>query len=191
VDGNGRQVEGLISLLDHADQRNQALFALGYSGLPSAAEACLRHLDDEVAGPLAAEAFLAITGAPVEALAAKPDEGSEEEEEGPAPDEPIDTSPAADLPRLDLLRAQEWWAGQRPRFVKGAGRWLRGAPWSAGALVEALRAGPMRRRPRLALELAIRTGSSPAPVRGWARDQLRAPPSTARFDDRPLADLFR
>jgi hypothetical protein len=49
----------------------------------------------------------------------------------------------------------------------------------------------MRRRRWHALELAIRTGQSPADTRRWARTQLGSPPSTARFDDRAFGELCR
>lgn len=49
-----------------------------------------------------------------------------------------------------------WWDSHRDEFLAGR-RYLAGQPISQAVLWQSLTDGPMRRRPPLALELAIRT----------------------------------
>ncbi|NPC85981.1 hypothetical protein HPC49_48335, partial [Pyxidicoccus fallax] len=67
--GGGEQdITGLVKLLENAVLRPSTLWALGFSGHVSAAEACLAWMDkDRGTAALAAEAFSAITGLRLEA----------------------------------------------------------------------------------------------------------------------------
>jgi len=177
----------IVPLLADEALRPLALEALGYSGWSSAAEACLPWLGDKVVGGAAAEAFVAITGARVKPLLAEAAE--EDEPDIEAGDEPPPTGPEEDLPRLDPEKVAAWWKQHAAKL--GRERLLAGEPWSAAALSAALKEGPARRRHALAQELAVRTASAPAPTRRWARQQLAAPPSTARFDERGYGELCR
>jgi uncharacterized protein (TIGR02270 family) len=122
--------------------RRPALFALGFSGRPRAAELCLEVMDDDepAVARVAAEAFAAITGLAIEGAYACREPGEE-------PD-------ALPLPDGPAIRA--WWSSAAPRFGPDR-RYLGGAPISITSLVAAIACGPMRRRPGYALELAVRT----------------------------------
>ncbi|NPC81039.1 TIGR02270 family protein, partial [Pyxidicoccus fallax] len=61
-------VERLIRLLDQAELRAGALWALGFSGQVVAAEACLKWMEQEATARLAGEAFSAITGLRLEGV---------------------------------------------------------------------------------------------------------------------------
>jgi hypothetical protein len=102
----------------------------------------------------------------------------------------VPVGPELDLPRLDPEKSVKWWEANRAPLRAGR-RVYRGKPWSAASLTAALREGPTGRRRAHALELAIRTGLPPARTSTWARAQLAAPPSTARFEDDPFDALCR
>jgi len=188
--GSARELSEVISLLESPERRPMALVALGYSGSVAAAEACLPFLEDPDVGALAAEAFAAITGAPQRELAVDPaPEDEEASPDGDVAELPVE-GPEQELVRFDPTAARSWWTRRKRAFAPGT-RYLAGSPWSAAALSSALREGPMRRRRWHALELAIRTGQSPADTRRWARTQLSSPPSTARFDDKTFGELCR
>ncbi|WP_049872402.1 hypothetical protein [Myxococcus hansupus] len=138
---SGEELAPLLKGLDDPGRRRDALWALGFSGRREGAEALLPWLRDNALGPLAGEAFAAITGLPVAQGYSVP---SDEDTEG-------------DLPVPDAVRIEAWWKTARGRF-NPAERYLSGVPWSPERLVELLDHGSMRRRPVLALELAIRTG---------------------------------
>ncbi|MFP2930240.1 hypothetical protein ACLESO_34605, partial [Pyxidicoccus sp. 3LG] len=146
---SGQELDPLLSALDVPDFRRDALWALGFSGRLAAAEALLPWLRDEEHAPLAAEAFAAITGIPLEPGFVLAPEEDEEEAEPQGAD--------GELPRPDPVRIEQWWKEARPRF-KATERYLAGSPWSPEVLLKALEHASMRRRPLHALELAIRTG---------------------------------
>jgi len=52
LSGDAREVERLKCLLDQPRHRPDALWALGFSGRPSAAEACLEWMEDEAVSHL-------------------------------------------------------------------------------------------------------------------------------------------
>jgi len=161
------EVEGL---------RPAALFALGLTGLPSAAEACLPLLADEKVGAVAAEAFSAVTGLAIEGVHAR----SPEERDEPVPfeeedlDADLSARPEGELPLPDPPSIAAWWRGARGRFAPGS-RFLSGKPWGAEALATAFLEGNMRRRQALGLDLLVRSRRAyEVETLGWAADQLRA-----------------
>jgi hypothetical protein len=102
--------------------------------------------------------------------------------------------PTDPLPLPDAPACAAWWQQQPARFPAGA-RHLRGRPFGPGELLDALGAGPMRRRPILALELALRTGGTcRIEPRTWVRDQLTrlraARAGGTRFHAGPLSSTF-
>lgn len=159
--GAPHDAEEVARCLEDPALRRDALFALGFSGRPAAAAACLPWLEDEEVGPVAAEAFSAITGLAIEGRYRRPGPP----EGGPdAPLPPLEEDLARDLapgPDDDLPLAAAgpvaaWWEQAAPRLDPGA-RLLGGAPHDLPALLQALEGGPARRRGPLALELAIRS----------------------------------
>ncbi|ATB41513.1 hypothetical protein CYFUS_006979 [Cystobacter fuscus] len=143
---SGQELEPLLRGLDAPATRRDALWALGFSGRLAAAQALLPWLRDEALARVAAEAFTAITGLPLEQGFVLPPVENEE-----------DGGPEGDLLSPDAGRIEAWWKEAHSRF-KPTERYLGGDPWSPERLLEFLEHGPMRRRPVLALELAIRTG---------------------------------
>jgi uncharacterized protein (TIGR02270 family) len=142
-----------------------ALWALGLSGLPEAADAVLPfiHDKDETAARLALEAFMSITGLSLRSgdfsrAPAVP----KDEEELPPLDEDLETDlvPRAvdELPLGNGEAIATWWSGARAAF--GPQRYLYGAEYTGAAVRRALLEGPLRRYSSLALEVAIRTGST-------------------------------
>ncbi|NVJ06579.1 TIGR02270 family protein [Myxococcus sp. AM001] len=174
--GEDEDISRLVKLLASAPAlRPDTLWALGFSGRRIAAEACLPWLEDPLLGGLAAEAFCAITG-----LVLKDGLRRErEEEDDPLPplDEdlrtPVTPGPEDALPLARASEVERWWSEAR-KHLRPDSRVLDGRPFTAASLVEALETLPMRRRPPLALELAIRTGGQYAvEPRGWLHVQRR------------------
>ncbi|OJH39237.1 TIGR02270 family protein [Cystobacter ferrugineus] len=172
--GEQEDVARLVEFLDVPLLRRDTMWALGFSGREVAANACLEWMDDPLLGGLAAEAFCAITGLKLEGGFAR---------ERPADDAipPLEEDLRTPLlPGLDdtlpLARAsavEKWWGEARKNFEKGT-RTLGGKPFTVTGLLEALERVPMRRRPPLALELAIRTGGlHPVETRTWVHAQRR------------------
>lgn len=175
--GEAREVEWLTSLLPEEELRPDVLWALGFSGQARAAEACLEWMSDEKAAALAGEAFSAITGLE---LNEQYQQAPREEEEMLIPLEEEDLNadlapgPEASLPVPRREAVEGWWHEARKGFERGA-RYLRGKRLGAAELLAALGSEPMRRRPALALELAIRS-------RGTRRLQPRAFTSRQRAE---------
>lgn len=192
--GEARDLELLVAAMKDPALHSEALWALGFSGRLAAADAAFQYL--QIAGDrLAAESFAAITGLPL----APPFLEEEEEEKTPEEEafdeefeeEEAEAAEAAEAPSAaELLPGPEvlpgkvlteqvarWWAAERKRFEPG-GRYLRGQPLSVELIRAAMEAEPMRRRPVLAWELAIRSkGSCQVESRAWTsvqRGQLRA-----------------
>lgn len=163
IAGDARDHQALAALLGAPESRAAALWAIGFGGRVAGAEACLPLLHDDAAAPLAAEAFIAITGMPVDLGDLLEEAIVEPVEPIPFEEEDLDADlvpgPEARLPRIDPARAEAWWAEHQHRFDRRR-RYLAGEPISAGGVLAALARGPMRRRHVLALELAIRTGGS-------------------------------
>ncbi len=160
-----RAIDDLVAALARPEIAPFAIVALGASGRPAAAEACLPLLGDAALGKLAGEAFVTITGLPI----APPylgaplpgDDGSEA---------PI---PVAELllPRLDAKATEGFWSAERARFDRKK-RYLGGAIMSGEVVHKALAEGSMRGRIPLAIEVAIRSGAAinlplRAPARRW------------------------
>lgn len=183
--GELADVDALLALTRVPRLRADAVWALGFSGRVSVANAALKWMRDEdhLFARLAAEAFSAITGLRLEGpyLRAEP----EEDEEIPPLEEDLDADlglkPEAGLRLANPDTVEAWWKQARSRFEPQA-RYLRGQPFGAESLLAALAQEPMRRRHLLALELALRSRGSlrletQAPIRQqylWLR-QPRAP----------------
>lgn len=169
--GTGPEAATLLAgLLRDSELRADALWALGFNGHVSAAEACLEHLEDEATGHLAAEAFSAITGLALEGdfVAKAPDSAEEPDEPGRHP------LPGAGLPLPNAGVIRAWWERNRKQLQPTV-RYLRGRPWTQASLLEAQWTEPMRRRHALSLELTLRSqGACQLWTRGFLRQQLAA-----------------
>lgn len=152
--------------------REDALWALGFSGRVEAAEACLEFMGMRSVAALAGEAFSAITGLKLEGTYARPQEETE-----PLP--PLQEDLEQDLePRPEdalALPAREavatWWKENRKNFSRGT-RYLRGHAFSIDALLEELEHGTMRRRHVHALEWTLRSHeANPLDTRAFTRRQ--------------------
>jgi uncharacterized protein (TIGR02270 family) len=158
--GDERDAEWLVGQLRQEDLRADVLWALGFSGHAVAAHACLECMggEDKTAA-LAGEAFSAITGLKLEGEYRKP---PKEEADAliPLEEEDLDANlvpgPEASLAVPIREAVVRWWEKAQQNFERGA-RYLRGTKLEAGGLLEALKREPMRRRPVLAWELAIRS----------------------------------
>lgn len=155
----------ISAALARPELRTAALWALGFVGTTAALDACLPYFADPLHARIAGEALSACAGVDLadEDLAAPEDD-----------DELLELRPEDELPRPDPVAALMWWTRNRGRFPAGP-RLLAGAPRDTSAVLHALHAGPMRRRPALALELVLRTGAARAAAH---RLEPRAP--TAR-----------
>jgi uncharacterized protein (TIGR02270 family) len=182
--GGAGDLEAVEGALGEESLRADALFALGFSGRVRAVEACLPWLADQKAGGAAGEVFSAITGVEIAGglEGVREDEGEGEEDPG----EEVPTAPEAELPIPDAEQVQASWAKHRPK-LRPELRTLGGEPVTAARLRSALRDGPMRRRPLLALELAVRTQAPLLDTGRWARRQLAdAAPPARNFEDGPF-----
>lgn len=158
IGGEASGVKALTPLLAQPALREDTLWALGFSGRVAAAEACMPWLDDASLGPLAAEAFSAVTGLELEGRTAR--ERSDEEANETLPEDertPTWPGPDNDLPVPEASEVERWWAERRKNFDAST-RYLDGQPCTVARLMEALEARPMRGRGPLALEMALRTG---------------------------------
>ena len=168
-------------LLDRPARQREAIWALGFGGRRSGADACIDLLAREQHAPLAAEAFCAITGLDLARAALV----------APVPPEPDDVMPSAEarLPQPDIAGVIRWWNRNRSRFETGT-RYLAGRPSGMTVLVDALAHGPMRRRPPIAFELAMRTqGRVQIEPRAFIAEQRRRWDAlTGGLDDPPRGD---
>jgi len=163
---DARIVERLIERLDGDALRPAMLYALGYSGRRSAIEACMTWLGDEAVGPLAGEAFAAMTGLPLDDDAfwddpeqaddEDDDEDLEAEVEPDAEDDDLGFRPEAELrvPKPEAIA--QWWAEHQARFDPKL-RYIAGRPADQLAIAHALKTLPLRRHHALAFELLART----------------------------------
>ncbi|QQR46388.1 TIGR02270 family protein [Myxococcus xanthus] len=177
--GDVRFLERLISFSEEAATREDALWALGFTGRVPAAESCLRWMCEEPrVARLAGEAFSAITGLRMAGAHVLP-EPEPEDALPPLEDEDLDADLGLRPEDALALPAQEevarWWERARDGFSP-ANRYLRGKPFTGASLLEALAQGPMRRRHLYALELMVRTrGAYAVQVRAFTsrqREQL-------------------
>jgi uncharacterized protein (TIGR02270 family) len=195
--GDERDAEGLVALLRQEPLRADVLWALGFSGQALAAEACLEWMGDDKVASLAGEAFSAITGLKLEGEYQKPPK-EEGDALAPLEEEDLDADlvpgPEASLPVPVREAVERWWQKARKGFERGT-RYLRGNKLDAGSLLEALGREPMRRRPTLALELAIRSrGAHLLQTRAFTRRQQAelsaALAGRAQVSMNPFAKLF-
>lgn len=136
----------LIEALQDRTRRAAALWALGFLGTPAAVDAALEWLEDPAVGRLAGEVYTAVTGVALDAVGlALPRDDR---------DEALEHRPEDELPRPDPIGVLQAWWQRRGEYVEGQ-RYLAGAALSPTVLLQALRSGPMRRRPALLLELAL------------------------------------
>ena len=132
--------------------RRDAVWAIGFAGRRDGADICIDLIRQNLLPKLAGEAFCAITGLDLQAAglcAANDDNGDGE-------DDIVVPSPDEALPLPDLAGITAWWDGARGRFDRQV-RYLQGQAISPAALQAALDRGPLRRRPPIATELAIRS----------------------------------
>ncbi len=172
--GDAQDIEWLVEQLREPKLRPEVLWALGFSGQALAAQACLEWMDDETTAALAAEAFCAITGLKIEGeyREAPPEEG---EALVPLEQEDLDAQlvpgPEASLPLPVREAVTGWWQKAGKGFERGV-RYLRGNKMGAAEFLAAFASEPMRRRPVLALELAIRSkGAGLLQTRAFTRRQ--------------------
>jgi uncharacterized protein (TIGR02270 family) len=154
--------------------RDEALWALGFSGRPAAADAALAALAGGGART-AAEAFGLVTGSPrlADAVVESEEEASPAPLGGPDPSRlPGPAWPEAEVIGELLVR---WWTEERKRFDP-AGRYWRGSPLTPEVYLAALAGEPLRLRPALALDLAARSRGTlrlePRALGGRQRAQL-------------------
>ncbi|HEX5748771.1 MAG TPA: TIGR02270 family protein [Archangium sp.] len=176
LSGDAREVERLKRLLEEPHHRPDALWALGFSGQPAAAELCLPWMEDEATSHLAAESFCAITGLSLEGRLVSP--RTEEEPLPPLEEEALEVEltprPEDDLPRPVASEVLAWWKESRKNFEPDR-RYLHGRPFGTEALLESLQTAPMRRRHALALDLALRSrGELRVPTRAFTPYQWKA-----------------
>jgi uncharacterized protein (TIGR02270 family) len=154
--------------------------ALGYVGTVDAAELCLGLMRKQPLAKLAGEAFVAITGLDMRGEAlyliveGDPIDDDEPGEEAAAID------PAEEALLLPNAHAiADWWAGARAAFPRGV-RYRGGRPLEPASLADALETSPMRQRPGLCFEIALRTDPSLSiDARSWTHRQ-RADVARAR-----------
>lgn len=186
--------ERLEYLLAYPHHRADALWALGFSGRVSAAEACLEWLEDKAVSQLAAEAFCATTGLTLQGhLLAPP---VQEESLPPLEQDDLDADltpkPEDELPRPAAAQVRAWWESARKQFNPGE-RYLSGRPFTLEGLYESLLVAPMRRRHVLALDLLLRSqGSLRVPTTAftaWQRRALSAVHASVRETTLPAHEM--
>ncbi len=174
--GEPGDVSRLAELASVDAHRTKALFALGFTGSSTGAEVCLGAMQDPKAAKVAGEAFSAITGLKIEGEYVRAEERNRRREPIPFEDEDLDANlvpgPEDELPMPDMEKVKRWWGANRSRF-QATTRYLDGEPLDAAALLRGFESGSARRRPGLALELAIRTrGEWNVETRHWAHVQI-------------------
>ena len=143
----------LLRQLDAPPSAQPALFALGFAGDLSSAEAALSRMVDPELGASAAESFGAITGVAIDGSFRAPRVEAEVGLDDPPPEvRPEDQLP---LPAVEPLR--RWWSEQRGRFHPQQ-RYIAGTLRTPESMTRFLHNGPMWRRSVVALELAVASG---------------------------------
>ena len=190
VSGDRHDLDTVMAGLAAPELHQEALWALGFSGRLTAADALLAVLREEP-GRLAAGSFALITGLPLKPPFLSADDTDDEDVT------PVEESPDAALPapaapggRVEMPAVERWWADARRRF-EPEGRYLLGRRFGPEALLSALETAPMRRRPALALELAIRSGGTClVEPRDWTARQRRQAHALCHVPPRVLALPF-
>lgn len=150
----------LMTMLSNKEQCKGAVVALGFSGTQDAADACVELLRNGIVPRLAADAFCTVTGLDLQAhklIAPEPDADEELvslDRDGLNADLSLTDEDTLPLPNIDGIIV--WWNSHRTEFAPGI-RYLAGHPANRASLWQMLADGPMRRRPALAFEVAIRT----------------------------------
>ena len=176
--GEAKEREVLRGLLGEPALREDALWALGFTGRVEITDACIEFMrdEDERFARLAGEAFSAITGLEIAGRYVFAANSDESDEPAPATDSDLDEDlspwPEDDLPLPDPGAIEYWWREARKGFRPDT-NYLSGKPFEEATLREALAGAPMRRRHVLALALAIRS-------RGRYLLETRAPFSAQR-----------
>ncbi len=180
--GDERHAEALAKHLDNDALRNDALWALGFSGYRSAVESCMPYLahDDDTTRRLAGEAVGAILGldpdddtlweSPVpEDPAVAGDDPSQDDDDL---DEDLELQPVDDLPLPNSEAIELAWK-ERAGSWKAKVRWMGGKPLE-GSVASLMREAPCRRLDALADEALARSSSPTArwPSRAHAQEQL-------------------
>jgi uncharacterized protein (TIGR02270 family) len=185
--GSEHDHEMVLAALATEGLRRDAIWALGFGGRRSGADACVELLAQDRHVKLAAEAFCAITGLDLRAagLIAPPIPEADEPIAFEQEDLDADLEPRLEelLPAPDVGGVIRWWNEQRPHF-DGDSRYMGGRPASFDLLYSTLVNGPMRRRHVTAVELAIRT-------EGRVQVQTRALVPTQRRQMAAFAGLPR
>ncbi|MCY1042348.1 TIGR02270 family protein [Corallococcus sp. bb12-1] len=155
IGGDPGHLQQLLGLLEVPGLRREILWALGFSGRIAAAEACIPWLRDPALAGIAAETLCGITGLVLEGRFRvdredTPDDASLSQEEDMSP------NPDSDMEWPEPDAIERWWSEARRQFGKET-RYIAGKPFSGDALLDVMDGSTMRRRPVLALELAIRT----------------------------------
>ncbi|MBK8716025.1 MAG: hypothetical protein IPN32_14925 [Deltaproteobacteria bacterium] len=150
--GDRSTVAALCKRVDDAAARPDVLWALGFSGMTIAADACVAWLADEKLGALAADSFAAITGldrsdrrwwAPPAAVPSDDDEAAR-------------AGVPAGLPLPVPDTVARWWSQHRVQFMLDQ-RYVLGRQLDPKGLIHALRHESLPRRHVRALDLLIRT----------------------------------
>lgn len=171
MSGDPAEVEVLLSAMEQPSLRTSAIQALGLSGQRAAADALLGVLTTQEA-VLAAESFSAITGLVMSSdLIEEATSSDDDEPAGQWESSPWGPRAPAIRGRVRADRVDAWWKNARSRFEPGR-RYLQGHLWTPELLIQALEVLPTRRRPPLALELAIRTqGAVNVETTAWTSRQ--------------------
>jgi uncharacterized protein (TIGR02270 family) len=177
-----RERRKLVDALGVESLASGAIWALGFAGTRAAVDACADLIRQGQHAALAFEAFCAITGASMTALRGDEADEAKEREDASAKLPPLEEDdlgadltnrPEVLLPKPDAAAVARWWTANRPRFAPET-RYLAGRPSGPAALRLALRAAPMRRRPALALDLAMQTrGAEQISALALCREQRR------------------
>ena len=144
-------------------RQREAIWALGFGGRRSGADACVDLLAQQQHVGLAAEAFCAITGldlAGAGLVAARARADDDDDEPPLFEDDDLDAAlvPRAEdrLPEPDVSGVIRWWNQNRARFDPGV-RYLGGQPTSLQRLAARSPPGRCAGGAPIAFELAVRT----------------------------------
>ncbi len=172
--GGQRERQRLVKWISTANKRPAAIVALGHSGTQAAADTCVELLRAGLAPRLAADALCTITGLDLYAqklVAPEPDERQDSGESAANSADAEEQLGAADgLPLPDVHGVIAWWNQHRAALVPEV-RYLAGQPASAAQLWKTLAEGPMRRRPPIALEVAMQSGGFTLRVDAFTKEQ--------------------
>lgn len=184
--GDDRHAEAVVALLHDEALRNDALWALGFSGRVPAVLACMTQLDaeDETTRRLAGEAVAAIVGLDPDDESLWEDQSAAQLEEGIEGDDPdeddddldadLSESPEDELRLPDATAIRRWWSEHQGAFVPGQ-RYLLGKPVGKEGPGWALSRISCRRIDVVAREVVARShGVGRWPARMLASRQQRA-----------------